>query len=507
MLTKKQKQVLDYITSYRKKRGYSPALEEIRKHFGLASVSTAHFHVKSLQDLGFLDKQNNRPRSIDINKSEKMVQIPLIGTIAAGVPIEAIQQKELMVMPKSKLPRTGNVYALRVVGNSMVDENINNGDIILVKQQSVAENGQKVVALIDNYEATLKKFYKEKDHIRLQPANKSLEPIIINGKRNIIIQGIVLDVIQNQNEAVTKENDYNLKKKASIPENANPTGRKLINNLNDLSAREWIPETISVFTQKGLGSGHKDTVIEKQHPAPFSFQDVGRLIRFFTKKGQLVLDPFCGVGSTLKACAVNDRRGIGIEIVKKYADLTKERLKVELRDDLFGTVNKEQKVIYGDALAVINQFKDNLFDFIVTSPPYWNILAKVDHKVKQERISKNLDIKYSELKKDLGNISDYTEFLNILARFFNDCARILKPKKYMAIIVSDFRHKEKFYTFHSDLAVMLERENFALKGITILYQKFKKIFPYGYPYSYVSNIHHQYILIFQNRKGESKKIC
>jgi len=200
MLTKRQKQVLDYITSYRKKRGYSPSLEEIRKHFKLASVSTAHFHIKKLEGLGLLEKQYNKPRSIDIYENDKMVNIPLLGIIAAGQPIEAIQNKETIAVPQNKLPRSGEFYALRVLGNSMIDENINDGDIVLVKQQSVAENGQKVVALIDNCEATLKKFYKERGHIRLQPANKTIEPIIIKKDKDLTIQGIVVDVIKNEED-------------------------------------------------------------------------------------------------------------------------------------------------------------------------------------------------------------------------------------------------------------------------------------------------------------------
>lgn len=272
--------------------------------------------------------------------------------------------------------------------------------------------------------------------------------------------------------------------------------RTLINKLNDLTAPEWIPETISVFVQKGLGAGHEDTKIERQHPAPYSYQDVGRLIRFFTKKDNLVLDPFCGVGSTLKACAVDDRNGVGIEIVKKYADLTKERLKKETSNK-----SKKQEVIQGNALKVIKRFENDKFDFIVTSPPYWSILnKKADHKVKQERIANKLDTSYSNLKDDLGNIEKYDDFLNVLSAFFNDCSRILKPEKYISIVVSDFRHKDKFYTFHSDLAKKLEEGNYVLKGITVLYQRHKKIFPYGYPYSYVPNIHHQYILILQNKK-------
>lgn len=205
MITKKQKQVLDYITSYRKKRGYSPALEEIRKHFRHASVSTAHFHIKKLEDLGLLEKQYNKPRSIDIYENDKMVNIPLLGLIAAGQPIEAIQNKETIAVPQNKLPHSGEFYALRVLGNSMIDENINDGDIVLVKQQSIAENGQKVVALIDNYEATLKKFYKERGHIRLQPANKTIEPIIIKKDKELTIQGIVIDVIKNEEELQATE--------------------------------------------------------------------------------------------------------------------------------------------------------------------------------------------------------------------------------------------------------------------------------------------------------------
>ncbi len=200
MVTKKQKQVFDFITLYTKKRGYSPSLQEICKHFKLASVSTAHFHVKKLQDLGLLEKQFNKPRSIDVYENEKMVNIPLLGKIAAGRPIEAIQNKETIAVPQNKLPRSGEFYALRVMGNSMIDENINDGDIVLVKQQKTAENGQKVVALVDNCEATLKKLYKERGFIRLQPANKTMEPIIVKNNRDLAIQGIVIDIIKNRED-------------------------------------------------------------------------------------------------------------------------------------------------------------------------------------------------------------------------------------------------------------------------------------------------------------------
>lgn len=198
MLTKKQKQVLDFITEYSKKHGYAPSLEEIQRHFKLASVSTAHFHVAKLGSLGYLQREEGKPRAIELYESGNMVQIPLLGTIAAGEPIEALEQKETIAISKTNLPGSGDFFALRVKGNSMIDENINDGDMVLIKHQETANNGQKVVALIDNNEATLKKYYRENGHIRLQPANKSLFPIIIKRDRDIKIQGVVLDVIREE---------------------------------------------------------------------------------------------------------------------------------------------------------------------------------------------------------------------------------------------------------------------------------------------------------------------
>lgn len=220
MLTKRQKQVLDFITDYQKRKGYAPSLDEMRKKFKLASVSTAHFHVSKLRDLGYLTTKENKPRSISVLRREQMVKIPLLGTIAAGQPIEAIQDKEMIAVPRSKIPRSSEVYALRVVGDSMIDENINDGDIVLVKHQETAENGQKVVALIDNHEATLKKFYREKGHIRLQPANKNMEPLIFRNGRDISIQGVVLDVVREEGTSTIKLPQYKeIKEHRKLPLN------------------------------------------------------------------------------------------------------------------------------------------------------------------------------------------------------------------------------------------------------------------------------------------------
>ena len=264
------------------------------------------------------------------------------------------------------------------------------------------------------------------------------------------------------------------------------------NTLNELNGREWIQETCSVLYQKGLGADHAETKYEIQHPAPFSFQDVGRLIRFFTKQNELVLDPFNGVASTLKACAVLNRKGVGIELSKKWAKLGEKRLKEEIKNPL------QQKILVGDSRKVLKKLKSDSFSYVVTSPPYWNILAKKTAENKRrERYQNGLKTKYSSSKEDLGNISDYSEFLHELAQCFSECFRVLQSKKYATIIVSDFRNKSELVPFHSHVVDMCTEIGFTLQGISILVQRNKKLYPYGYPYAYVPNIHHQYALTFR----------
>ncbi|MDE2847506.1 MAG: site-specific DNA-methyltransferase [Gemmatimonadota bacterium] len=270
------------------------------------------------------------------------------------------------------------------------------------------------------------------------------------------------------------------------------------NPLNDLTAKEWIVETISVWNQKGLGANHPDARIERQHPAPFSFTDVSRLIRFFTKRGQVVLDPFVGIGSTLKACALEGRQGIGIELNPYFAKLSRERIHTEVRS-LFSTVD-EQQILEGDARVHLSGMTEESIDFIVTSPPYWSILKKEDSKVRQERIANGLSTNYGDDPRDLGLISSYDEFLKELTDVFSKCIRLLRRGRYMAVVVSDFRDKSRYIMFHSDLAQSLENAGLEMRGLKVLYQRHKKVFPYGYPYSYVPNIHHQYILILQKPK-------
>ena len=182
MLTKRQKQVLDFIKAFIKKHDYAPSLEEVKKHLGLSSVSTAHFHVQALEQKGFLRKDDNRPRAIEISKNggSNVRDIHLAGTIAAGEPIEAIEGHDTIQVPALLVPNKGCKYfALKVKGDSLIEDGILDGDVVIAEQTNTAKDGDLVVALTENNEATLKHFYKEKDRIRLEPRNRALKPLFL----------------------------------------------------------------------------------------------------------------------------------------------------------------------------------------------------------------------------------------------------------------------------------------------------------------------------------------
>lgn len=274
------------------------------------------------------------------------------------------------------------------------------------------------------------------------------------------------------------------------------------NKLNDLTGAEWMPLTKSFTYQKGLGSKHPHAQIERQHPAPFSFQDISQLISFFTKQGMTVLDPFGGVGSTAKAAAVTGRKAISIELQQQWHDLAIHRLEVEVAKG----AASEHQFINRDSREALWELESECVDFVVTSPPYWTILnKKADHKVKKERLANDLATNYSDSDpKDLANLSDYSEFLDVLVSdFMLPSARALRTGKYLCMVVSDFRNKSEFVSFHSDIiqrfngAEVPDGGKIMLQGVKILLQNHKSLLPYGYPFAYVENIHHQYILIFR----------
>ncbi|MFX1451266.1 MAG: DNA methyltransferase [Promethearchaeota archaeon] len=260
------------------------------------------------------------------------------------------------------------------------------------------------------------------------------------------------------------------------------------------------------------------------HPATFPEPDIKNLIEFYTNISNKpkILDPFCGVGSTLIACLELNIEGYGIELTKKWIDLTRDRffsrgMPIKINRKIYYPpqesqhllIEKEgkknlliQNLIHGDAREIVPLFLDNYFDFIVTSPPYWGILTKkIDHKTKKERVDKGFDTKYTiegkdnTFHKDLANIESYAKFLNELKIIYKDCYKKLKNNKYLAIIVSDFRNGPDFYLYHCDTAKLLNNIGFKLTGLTVLHQENKNLYPYGYPYSFVSNIHHQFIII------------
>ena len=205
-ITRRQRQVYDYISDFVQRNGYSPSFEEIGEGMGLSSLATVHKHISNLEKKGLLTRDYNRSRSIDLLPPKGRLKqamavnttmvLPLLGRIAAGQPIEAILAHETVTAPKNMIGR-GRMFALRVRGDSMIEENIQDNDIIIVSSQQTAENGQMVVALIDGNYATVKKFYREPDFIRLEPANPQFKPIFIKTPERIQIQGVVRGLIRN----------------------------------------------------------------------------------------------------------------------------------------------------------------------------------------------------------------------------------------------------------------------------------------------------------------------
>lgn len=266
------------------------------------------------------------------------------------------------------------------------------------------------------------------------------------------------------------------------------------NKLNDLTGKEWLQLSRSWWFQKGLGRKHPETAIELQHPAPFSFHDVQKLVRLLTKPGMTVLDPFSGVGSTVKAAALSGRNAIGIDVSTRWVKLGKRRVIREVPAPVRrGLILKQ---VRADSRSYLRKLKPNSIDLIVTSPPYWTILNKdPDHKVAKDRVRLGLATRYSRSRRDIGNTTSYRRFLSQLTQVLRGCRRVLKPGSYAVLIVGDFRHASRFYPFHLDVIHRAQHAGFELKGILLLVQNGKGLYPYGYPFTLVQNIHHQYGLI------------
>ena len=265
------------------------------------------------------------------------------------------------------------------------------------------------------------------------------------------------------------------------------------NTLNDLDGRSWLLLTKSFWISE---SSPQDKAAYK-HPAPFMIKDVEKLISLFTKKGMTVLDPFVGSGTTLIAASNLGRKGLGIDLNEEYHQLYQERLSGN-------KVSQDCKYIVGDSLEVLENIPT--VDYIVTSPPYHNILRN-NSKGTRNNTGKNYRMSardgveyYSELKNDLGNYDHYEDFLKALKAIMEKAYRCLLNKKYASIIISDFTVDKKEICVQADIVKLMQEVGFHFVGTTVLMQTVKPLYPFGYPYAYKINHHHQNIINFRKEE-------
>ncbi len=198
-LTKRQRQILDFLTSYGAEHGYAPSFEEIAEQFNYNSLATVHEHLSNLERKGYIKRSYNESRAIEILPSDifpKAIELPVLGAVAAGMPIEAFETQETLAVPDDFVRRAGNHYVLRVRGNSMIEDQIADGDYVVVHDRPSADNGETVIAMLDDSGATVKRYYRERDgRVRLQPANSAMAPIYVQ-EHQVRVQGVVVGVMR-----------------------------------------------------------------------------------------------------------------------------------------------------------------------------------------------------------------------------------------------------------------------------------------------------------------------
>jgi len=264
------------------------------------------------------------------------------------------------------------------------------------------------------------------------------------------------------------------------------------NKLNDLTGKEWLKLTASFWLSKKCADD-KDAY---NHPAPFLVKDIQKLISMFTKNEMRVLDPFCGSGTTLLASTLLGRYGIGVDLNAEYRKLAIGRL---LKKDI--KEHRDFEYFLGDSTTILENI--NNIDYIVTSPPYHNILKNKGAGLRKEnqkgyRNGARLGIDYySDLPNDLGNKKSYEEFLESLKQIMLTGFKVLNNKKYCSIVISDFTVDKREVCVQGDIVRIMQEIGFEFVGTIALLQNSKPLYPFGYPYAYKINHHHQNIINFR----------
>ena len=269
------------------------------------------------------------------------------------------------------------------------------------------------------------------------------------------------------------------------------------NTLNDLDGKEWVKATKSWF----VINPRQRSSDQLDHPAKFPEELVKHLVRFFSKKGEWILDPFVGVGSTSIACKETARNSVGIELNAEFVKIARKYI-LDVKGD------SQHHIIVGDSHMALNlielEFGDEIptFDYLITSPPYWDMLRKSrggSDSVHKDRGERGLRQHYSELEDDIGNIDDYEAYIEEVATILGNLKSLLKSHAYLTIVVQNMRDVDgRMRPIAWDLARRIS-EDYSLQQEFIWCQDNKKLGIWGYPTTYVSNVHHHYCLIFQNQ--------
>ncbi len=265
----------------------------------------------------------------------------------------------------------------------------------------------------------------------------------------------------------------------------------LANRLNDLDGKTWLQYSFSIW--RDIKKNPID--LNGEHPASFPVELPARLIRMFTHKGDTVIDPFMGSGSTMVASLLEGRNGIGVELSKEFYDFSRNRLD-NLTLERIGNPEISIKMFNDSVLNLNKIIGRETANLCVTSPPYWDILNM------RRSADRKISVNYSNSSDDLGNISDYETFLNQLASAFSEVDAALRPGAHCAIVVMDIRKGGNFYPFHSDVSKIMMDLNYQMNDVIIWdrQREYNNMRPLGYPYSFIINKVHEYILLFRKRR-------